>query len=182
MSIFYSDIFLRSMLIGRISQTTIPDRKYFLILQLFYYCVFNNPSCEDLLSVWRSIPDPCFSESELCFLLGNVISSKMLRYVVNFYKRFIIEESDNINNTTPRPLLHLCRIAIRYFLNRNYQLPKGIYILGLPRLLRNYLNLKCWSHSKLYLCEINFNDTLLCSVLSIFKFFLKTKQDFIERK
>ncbi|GBL69099.1 hypothetical protein AVEN_8509-1, partial [Araneus ventricosus] len=62
---------------------------------------------------WRSIPDPCLSKSEIRLLFGNVISSRRLHTMIEYYKFYIVEETDEMDDEVPRPLQHLCRVAVR---------------------------------------------------------------------
>lgn len=54
--------------------------------------------------------------------------------------------SDNIVNPSfwlhPASLKHLCRCVIRHTLNKNWKLPKGIYDLDLPVVLKQYIDLE----------------------------------------
>ncbi|CAL1267431.1 unnamed protein product [Larinioides sclopetarius] len=127
----------------RIVQRKIPDRRLFLLLQLFCYFKFNDQYWDGLLYIWRSIPDPFLSESEIRFLFENVISTRRLYNMINYYKFYIAEETDEIYDEIPRPLQHLCRVAVRGALIRNQHLPHGIFQLDKPRLIRDYLFLKC---------------------------------------
>ncbi|GBO19820.1 hypothetical protein AVEN_164666-1 [Araneus ventricosus] len=129
-------------MIRRIVRKNIPDRRLFLMLQLLYYFTFNNQYWYGLLYIWRSIPDPCLSKSEIRLLFGNVISSRRLHSMIEYYKFYIVEETDDMDDEVPRPLQHLCRVAVRSALIRNFQLPYGVCELGMPRLIRDYLNLE----------------------------------------
>ncbi|GBN79099.1 hypothetical protein AVEN_180462-1 [Araneus ventricosus] len=133
---------LQRRMIRRIVRKNIPDRRLFLMLQLLYYFTFNNQYWYGLLYIWRSIPDPCLSKSEIRLLFGNVISSRRLHTMIECYKFYIVEETDEMDDEVPRPLQHLCRVAVRSALIRNFQLPYGVSELGMPHLIRDYLNLE----------------------------------------
>lgn len=93
------------------------------------------------LLLFRSISEPCITESELSELLSHEEVPKWCKMSV---MRTFKDSFGDIRSVfyEPRKLKHLCRCHIRKRLNDDFQLPSGIYSLGLPQGLVSYLRLE----------------------------------------
>ncbi|GBM71697.1 hypothetical protein AVEN_195437-1 [Araneus ventricosus] len=121
--------------------TSIPRRRFFLLLQYFWvFMTSTDNSWEALCFIWRSIPDPYLNYDEINFIFG-LFTSINLQAIVDRYKNAVVEESES-DYVVPRALKHLCRVTVRSILNRSYQLPDGIGQLEMPSSLVTYLKLE----------------------------------------
>ncbi|GIX89464.1 SOCS box domain-containing protein [Caerostris darwini] len=124
----------------------LSERRAFL---LKVFCrVYHNRTHRGILAAhftfWRSVPDYYPTYQELLTIFKD--SARMSRVTRMSQMATFLNEDGNANYLSkpkPRTLRHLSRIAVRTCLNRNSQLPVGIYHLDIPRELKPYLNLEC---------------------------------------
>ncbi|XP_035216555.1 uncharacterized protein LOC118189939 isoform X2 [Stegodyphus dumicola] len=119
------------------------DSKHFFVTQKQRKC-FN--------IVWRVIPDPYIKYTEIAFAIysehhileqHNAFQSMRCEQLLNYallYENCFKEMATGPKE--PRNLKHLCRCTIRKNLKEMWKLPLGISCLGLPEILKDYLNLK----------------------------------------
>lgn len=126
----------------RTDTKSITERRFFLLLQLFYVFTYNPTSRVELQYIWRSIPDPYLSGKEIYFTFGAVVPLQYFYALLEYYSSIIVKKV-YVENAVPRSLLHLSRIVIRNQLRNNFQLPHGISHLGVGNILEKYLKLEC---------------------------------------
>ncbi|GBN56851.1 hypothetical protein AVEN_189177-1 [Araneus ventricosus] len=71
---------------------------------------------------------------------GFTITSNSLDFIRSVSERGIVPRLMS-RYLEPSDLRHLCRLAIRDALNRNWNLPFGVFSLSLPKVLQRYVNL-----------------------------------------
>ncbi|KFM58272.1 hypothetical protein X975_06075, partial [Stegodyphus mimosarum] len=107
-------------------------------------------TCFELL--WRAIPDPYVKFEEIAasifkeyhFLVQHSVMNNM-RYENNRKYLCLYEicfKDMATGPKEPRTLKHLCRCTIRKSLKQAWKLPFGLSLLGLPKILKDYLNLE----------------------------------------
>ncbi|GBO17657.1 hypothetical protein AVEN_228871-1 [Araneus ventricosus] len=102
--------------------------------------------------IWRVLPDPYVTRSQLAFdisteyfYLALHAIFKPFRHNRNVRLSAMYEtcfEDMALGPHEPRSLKHLCRCTIRKRLHKTWNLPNGVFQLGLPKSLERYLNLE----------------------------------------
>ncbi|GFU15067.1 SOCS box domain-containing protein [Nephila pilipes] len=146
---FNKQIFFKRPLEGLFAESSGRSNHRFLLITLTYHALYEFYFDEDsgnliaLQLLWRSISDVFVTRDEMIgslwrFSRDNIFMNKRTEMIF-----------DNVNLIHPeitvpgrRSLQHLCRCFLRQRLADNHQLPDGTQNLGLPTVLKEYIDLE----------------------------------------
>ncbi|XP_015923835.1 uncharacterized protein [Parasteatoda tepidariorum] len=116
-------------------------------LQILYLHFFNSQSpfmsSRALKLLWNSITDPFLTKEEFCSSFAPTKTSEqtLLQLAWTWYEEHVLE--NRTLTKSPRSLLHLSRFSVREQMAKSLQLPAGVEMLHVPKVVKRYILLEC---------------------------------------